>query len=113
MSGNSDEWNNLVAQGENTKQAWAHSNVAYVITEDEHVIGYVRGLTDNNITLFICELLIAKNYRGQGLGTELIEYVHNLYPNTRMELLASSDSKSYYEQLRFRPFYGFRKTILE
>lgn len=106
-------WTNLVARGEDTKTAWAHSNVAYVAERDGKVIGCVRGFTDTQITLYICELIIDQQYRGQGVGTKLLRHVHSLYPETRMELLASSTSQTYYEQLKFRPFYGFRKTFEE
>ena len=106
-------WTNLVENHLNTKEAWENSNVAYVVEKEEKVIGYVRGLTDKSISLYICELLINKKYRGLGLGKEMIRFLHHLYPNTRMELLANSSSRSYYEGLGFRTFYGFRKTSQE
>ena len=106
-------WSNLAARGEDTKTAWAHSNVAFVAEDDGKVVGCIRGFTDTQITLFICELIVDSSYRGQGVGTNLLRYVHGLYPKTRMELLASSTSKTYYEQLNFRPFYGYRKTFEE
>lgn len=107
-------WNNLVENHEDTKEAWGKSNVSFVIeAEGNGVVGYIRGLTDTRITLYICELLIDKKYRGFGLGSELLQYVHNKYPKTRMEMLASSTSRSFYEGQGHRPFYGFRKTLGE
>ncbi|MFD1738865.1 GNAT family N-acetyltransferase [Bacillus salitolerans] len=107
-------WTNLVDNHLNTKEAWKNSNVVYVIeTESQELIGYIRGLSDTFISLFICELLIDKKYRGLGLGKELLHYVHNIYPNTRIELLANSSSRSFYEGLGFRAFYGFRKSSQE
>ena len=112
---NKDEgWTNLVENQSDTKEAWKNSNVAYVVEIDgDGVIGYVRGLTDTRISLFICELLIDKKYRGLGIGKKLIYYLHNLYPTTRIELLANSSSRSFYEELGFRAFNGFRKSRLE
>jgi ribosomal protein S18 acetylase RimI-like enzyme len=107
-------WNNLVEKSEDTKQAWENSNVSFVVEADDNgVVGYIRGLTDKKITLYICELLIDKKYRGLGLGSELLQYVHNVYPKTRIEMLASSTSRSFYEGQGYRPFYGFRKTLEE
>ncbi|MCU9614956.1 GNAT family N-acetyltransferase [Caldibacillus lycopersici] len=107
-------WSNLVEKQLLTKEAWENSNIAFVIVnEAQEVIGYIRGLTDTRITLFICELLIDKNYRGLGLGKKLLHYVHNIYPSTRIELLASNTSRSFYEDIGFRSFYGFRKSSEE
>ncbi|SDL69975.1 GNAT family N-acetyltransferase [Sediminibacillus halophilus] len=106
-------WNNLVVNWETTKRAWEQSQIAYVLEDRGKVVGYIRGLTDSAITLYICELLIAKQYRGLGLGKKLLAYVYHLYPETRMEMLATSGSKEFYEKNGFRPFYGFRKMIKE
>lgn len=106
-------WNNLVDKYENTKQAWGQSNLAFIVKEHNRIIGYVRGLTDGSISLYICELLIDQRYRGFGIGKKLLKYVHSVYPKTRIEMLASSTSQSFYETNRYRPFYGFRKTFEE
>lgn len=108
-----EQWNNLVEKEQITKEAWNNSNIAYVAEVNGQIIGYIRGLTDQAVTLYICELLIHKNYRGLCIGETLLNYVHSLYPTTRIEMLASSTSHTYYEQKGYRPFYGFRKTINE
>ncbi|TYS67697.1 GNAT family N-acetyltransferase [Sutcliffiella horikoshii] len=108
-----EKWNNLVENKEITKEAWENSNIAYVAEINGQLVGYIRGLTDTSITLYICELLIDRNYRGLGIGEILLNYVHRLYPTTRIEMLANSDSRTYYEQKGYRTFYGFRKTSKE
>ncbi|TYS59570.1 GNAT family N-acetyltransferase [Sutcliffiella horikoshii] len=111
---NEDEkWNNLVENKESTKEAWNNSNIAYVAEINGQLVGYIRGLTDKSITLFICEVLISHNYRGLGIEAIMLNYVHSLYPTTRMEMLANSTSRSFYEQKGYRTFYGFRKTYKE
>lgn len=106
-------WTNLVEKKEDTKSAWENSNITFVAEVEGRLAGCVRGLTDGAITLYIAELLVDGKLRGQGVGKELLAYVHALYPKTRIELLASSTSRSYYEMHKYRPFYGFRKTIHE
>ncbi|PSL40144.1 putative N-acetyltransferase YhbS [Planomicrobium soli] len=108
-----EAWTNLVEKYEKTKQAWRNSQLALVAENGEKIVGCLRGLTDGSVSLFICELLIHKEYRGQRIGKELMEHAHQRYPETRMELLASSTSYTYYESQGFRPFHGFRKTISE
>ena len=63
------------------------------------------------ISLYICELIIHKDYRRMSLGNELLKFVHSLYPKTRMELLANSSSRSFYEEQGFRTFTGLKKNI--
>ena len=66
-------WINLVVKNEDTKEAWKHSNVSLVVeAEDDGIVGYIRGFTDTRITLYICELLVDKKYRGSGIGKELL-----------------------------------------
>jgi ribosomal protein S18 acetylase RimI-like enzyme len=111
---NIDEgWTNLVEKNEDTKEAWSNSNVAFIVKTDDQVVGCIRGLTDGFISLYICELIIHKDYRGMSLGNELLKYFHSLYPKTRMELLANSTSRTFYEEQGFRTFSGFRKTYEE
>ncbi|WP_214759143.1 GNAT family N-acetyltransferase [Exiguobacterium sp. s146] len=107
-------WHQLIRQDELTRKAWRQSNVAYVVESDTgQVVAYVRGLTDTTVSLYVCELLIAASHRRLGIGERLLSHVHALYPETRLEMLASASSHTYYEKLNFRPFYGFRKTIHE
>ena len=106
-------WSQLVQQKESTRQAWAHSNVAFVVEAEHEIVAYVRGLTDTAVSLYICELLVTDSMRRSGLGTALLAHAHAHYPTTRLELLANHASHTYYEQHHFRPFYGFRKTIQE
>lgn len=108
-----EQWNNLVKNKEGTKEAWNHSNIAFVAEHQGSMIGYIRGITDQFVTLFICELLISPQFRGLGIGDALLHYVHGLYPKTRMEMLASGSSHTYYEAKGYRAFYGFRKTYEE
>ncbi|WP_214783945.1 GNAT family N-acetyltransferase [Exiguobacterium sp. S3] len=112
---NRDEgWSQLVERDALTREAWRQSNVTYVMeSENGKIVAYLRGLTDTTVSLYVCELLVASTYRRRGLGEQLLQHVHTLYPDTRLEMLASQNSHTYYEKLRFRPFYGFRKTIHE
>jgi len=107
-------WINLVKNNLNTKVAWENSNVAFVVERrNEELVGYIRGHTDTCVSLFICEMLIDKKWRGVGIGKVLLQYVHDIYPDTRIEMLATSSSRSFYEGLGYRTFYGFRKSYEE
>ncbi|MFP7478191.1 GNAT family N-acetyltransferase [Terribacillus saccharophilus] len=106
-------WTTLAADPDRFDLAMKGSNPALVALCDGEICGYTRCITDQVITLLVAELLVDGQLRGQGVGGKLLQAAHDLFPSTRMEMLATSTSKSYYEQKRFRPFYGFRKTYAE
>src|SRR5215469_7158043 len=53
--------------------AWQHSWPALVAVEGEHIVGFVRGLTDGAITLFIAEMAVDARRRGRGIGRALLD----------------------------------------
>ncbi|MFS0562346.1 GNAT family N-acetyltransferase [Terribacillus sp. 179-K 1B1 HS] len=106
-------WTTLVADPVRFDQAMQGSTPALVAMHGGTICGYIRCITNEAITLFVAELLVDDKLRGQGIGGKLLQAAHDFYPLTRMELLATSTSKTYYEQKHFRPFYGFRKTYAE
>ena len=105
-------WMNLAENDSQTQEAWNHSSIAFLaVTKDEEVVACIRGFTDTLVTTFICEMLVDKKFRGYGIGKELLDYVHALYPSTRIEMLATESSRSFYEKEGYRSFYGFRKSF--
>lgn len=108
-----ESWTTLAADPDGFDQAMKGSDPALVALCDGEICGYIRCITDQVITLHVAELLVDRKLRGQGVGGKLLQAVHDLFPTTRMEMLATSTSRSYYEQKKFRSFYGFRKTYAE
>lgn len=105
-------WMNLAENYTQTQGAWRNSTIAFIaVTKDDEVVACVRGFTDTLVTTFICEMLVEKKFRGHGIGKELLNYVHALYPSTRIEMLATESSRSFYQKEGYRSFYGFRKSF--
>lgn len=105
-------WMNLAENYKQTQEAWRNSTIAFIaVTKDDEVVACVRGFTDTLVTTFICEMLVEKKFRGHGIGKELLNYVHALYPSTRIEMLATEASRSFYQKEGYRSFYGFRKSF--
>ncbi|HLV97278.1 MAG TPA: GNAT family N-acetyltransferase [Ktedonobacterales bacterium] len=88
--------------------AWRRSWPALVVVADQEVIGFCRALSDGAVTTYIAELLVAPSWQGQGIGSALLEANQQLAPGSRLDLLALETSQSFYAQIGFRPFYGFR-----
>ena len=92
------------------RAAWQQSWPALVAMEGDTVIGFVRALTDGEVTTYIAELLVESRLRGVGIGRALLDACHNLYPHTRQDLLSTEGSDSFYKAVEFRHFSGFRKS---
>lgn len=90
--------------------AWRVSWPTLVLVNGQEVIGFLRALTDEQVTTYIAEILVSPRWRGQGLGHALIETCHHLYPAARLDLLSTGSSDSFYEATGFRRFQGFRKS---
>lgn len=102
-------WQDLVADQERTRNAWMNANAAFVLESDGEILAYVRALTDGSVTTFVCELLVSRNARKRGYGQQLLDHLQLTYL-TRIDLLATRQSASFYEQQEFRAFHGFRKS---
>jgi GNAT superfamily N-acetyltransferase len=90
--------------------SWRNAWPTLVAVADGELAGFVRALTDGEVTMYIAELLIAPRWRGRGLGRALLEACHLLHPHTRLDLLSTEAADRFYEANGFRPFWGFRKS---
>ncbi|ERH34164.1 hypothetical protein SEQU_11890 [Staphylococcus equorum UMC-CNS-924] len=104
-------WQNLVKNKDSYRKALENSTTIVAVDNQGDVIGFIKGVTDGYLTLFVCELLIRKQERGMGIGNELINYLHKIYPDTRIDLLATTHSSKFYEKQGFRIFHGYRKNF--
>jgi GNAT superfamily N-acetyltransferase len=91
--------------------AWQHSHPALVAVYNKQVIGFLRAITNEAVTTYIAELLVVKEWRGQGVGRALVEACHALVPPTRLDLLSTDQVDPFYEANGFRRFQGFRKSF--
>ncbi len=91
-------------------KAWQQSNVRLVAEHDGQIVGFVRGLTDLAVTMYIAEILVKKDHRGKGIGTALLEECQRLHPTVRIDLLSAEASDGFYLERGFRTFSGFRRS---
>jgi GNAT superfamily N-acetyltransferase len=103
-------WPTPEARPEEALIAWRASWPTLVLVNGQEVIGFLRALTDEQVTTYIAEVLITPRWRGQGLGRVLVETCHRLCASTRLDLLSTESSDGFYEAAGFRRFQGFRKS---
>ena len=105
-----ENWTTLTERPEDGMQAWKNSWPALVAMHDDEVIGFLRAITDEAVTLYVADLLVVPAWRGRGLGKALLEVCHALYPTVRFDLLSTDHADEFYQALEFRSFRGFRKS---
>lgn len=103
-------WSTPTERPNDALRAWHHSSPTLLATSDEEVIGFVRAITDGAVTMYICELLVAPEWRSMGIGSALLDACHALYSSTRLDLLSTESADVFYGARGFQAFRGFRKS---
>jgi GNAT superfamily N-acetyltransferase len=67
-------------------------------------IGFARVVTDYTTHSYLCDVVVAPEYRGHGLGTWIVECIldHPELQTTRMDVV-TKDAQAFYAEFGFRP----------
>jgi GNAT superfamily N-acetyltransferase len=106
-------WPTPVERPDAALAAWRRSRPALVATHGTEVVGFLRALSDGEVTTYVAEILVAAEWRDRGVGSALIEACHALCPRTRLDLLSTAAAAPFYRARGFRPFPGFRRGAAE
>lgn len=85
-----------------TRRAIEHSLV-FGVYDGEQQIGFARIVTDYTVFAYVCDVMIADSYRGQGLGKWLVDSMlaHPELQGVRRWLLITRDAQGLYSQFGF------------
>ncbi len=68
---------------------------------DEQLIGFARAISDGITLAYLADVYVLANYRGRGLGTELVrEMIDGSFGDVRW-MLHTADAQGLYEKLGF------------
>lgn len=84
---------------EKYRRALADS-ITYMACEDGELCGYSRSLDDCGFYIYVCDLLVAKRLRGQGIGQKLMERLCADYSGQNVYVM--SDVDEYYRKTGYR-----------
>lgn len=74
-------------------------SISYVTYEDDCLCGYVRALDDCGFYIYICDLLVMKEHRGNAIGKSLMEHLRAIFPNQNVYVMSGVDG--YYHKLGY------------
>lgn len=83
-----------------------NNSVCYGVYDDETniLIGFARVITDYATTYYLCDVIVDENYRGKGIGKELIKKItEDSRYSGMVGLLLTKDAHGLYKQ------YGFNE----
>ncbi len=94
-------------EGEDWKVYWQEPNaskyrksfescIVYLAIHDGAVCGYSRSIKDA-LFIYVCDLLVNAEYRGNGLGLSLLKRLADDHPDLPVYIMSGSDG--YYEKL--------------
>ncbi|NMG05219.1 GNAT family N-acetyltransferase [Azoarcus taiwanensis] len=94
------DWSSFVsAQAVDTFKEALLESETFLCENEGNICGYLRALVDG-FGIYISELYVAPQYRGNGYGSELLEKVKQEHPNQDVYVL--SDEDVYYEKLGYQ-----------
>lgn len=78
-------------------------SLVFGVYHGERQIGFARLVTDYTTFAYLCDVMIADSYRGQGLGKWLVEAIlaHPEVQSVRRWLLITRDAHGLYSQFGF------------
>ena len=88
-----EEWNDYLKPG---YQQPLEESITYVALADHELCGYVRSISDGGLFIWVIDLLVHKNYRGNSIGRKLLETVKLEFPD--LDVYVLSDVDEYYEK---------------
>lgn len=84
------------------QQMISGSNVLVTARLDAQLVGLLRGLSDFCYRTFVADLAVAKEFQGQGIGSQILEFTRQLAPEARLFLFSAEDAEGFYQKLGFQ-----------
>lgn len=91
-----EEWAQNLS--DNYQKALSNS-ITYVAFKDGKLCGYSRSMNDNDLFIWVIDLLVHKELRGRAIGKMLMECLVDEFPSK--DVYVMSDVDEYYEKLGY------------
>lgn len=81
---------------------------AVVAVEDDEVAGVAHAISDGELAHYLALLVVAPAHRRRGIAGALVDALFDRLGVTRLDLLATEDSRGFYRSRPHREKSGFR-----
>lgn len=92
-----EDWGDYTSESGMTQYLIAlESSIVYVCLEEDDLIAYIRCKEDSGFGVYVYDLLVRKDKRGNQVGKSLIEHIKDEFKNQSIYIM--SDVDLYYEK---------------
>lgn len=77
-----------------------NKSITYVAYEKDVLCGYSRSIEDYGFYIYVCDLLVMPQYRGNNIGRRLMECIYEDFPGYTIYVM--SDVDEYYFKLGYK-----------
>jgi len=82
-------------------QPWIHSTLVISAWDGDRLVGAVRVLSDTIFRSVIYDLLVAPEYQGKGIGSELVRRCLEHFPGSGWLVCTEGETPYFYKKLGF------------
>lgn len=86
-------WKFYTADKEKLWRAYQNSQDVISVWDENNLAGIIRTVGDKETILFIQDILVAKQYQKQGIGSKLLSLIIEKYPHVRQIALLTDNTK--------------------
>ncbi len=99
-------WHRPLSPEQHLRLLQNSDEVVLVVDEQSgNVVGFITAITDQVLSAYIPLLEVLPEYRGQGIGRELVRRMLERLSSMRMvDLVCDSELQPFYEALGMRPY---------
>ncbi|WP_134739808.1 GNAT family N-acetyltransferase [Nocardioides sp. 503] len=89
-------------------------SLSFVALDDDRQVGYARVVTDRATFAWLCDVYVAREARGQGVGKALVAAVDATLTDlgVRRTLLATEDAHALYTPVGFEPLTDVHRWLI-
>ncbi len=68
-----------------------NASCTYTAYKDGEYCGFIRFISDGFFTVYCCEIIVDKPFRGQGVGKLLMAKISGLFPGCSVDVISDND----------------------
>jgi len=96
-------WEKRVADAERFRKMIAKASRTVIAFDGETLVGFARALCDDVSNGYIGTVAVAEEYRGQGIGREMVQMLMGDDPEITWVLRSGRGSSEFWKKMGFEP----------